>query len=148
MTAIPRNSEEPKDFDDQTLVYLINFESSAASSTTLPTSSSANIKRISAVTSARCVACVLPKSVPSVRFPPAPRPSIEIDALYEGVDFYTCVSRACFKKLNSDLFRGTLDPVEKALKDAKMDKCQIHDVVLVGGSTRIPKVQALLQNFK
>ncbi|KAL4712540.1 hypothetical protein ACJJTC_007556 [Scirpophaga incertulas] len=73
--------------------------------------------------------------------------SIEIDALYEGVDFYTRVSRARFEELNSDLFRGTLDPVEKALKDAKMDKSQIHDVVLVGGSTRIPKVQALLQNF-
>lgn len=73
--------------------------------------------------------------------------SIEIDALYEGIDFYTRVSRARFEELNSDLFRGTLEPVEKALKDAKMDKSQIHDVVLVGGSTRIPKVQNLLQNF-
>ncbi|CAH2099308.1 unnamed protein product [Euphydryas editha] len=73
--------------------------------------------------------------------------TIEIDALYEGIDFYTRVSRARFEELNSDLFRGTLEPVEKALKDAKMDKSQIHDVVLVGGSTRIPKVQNLLQNF-
>ncbi|OWR50327.1 HSP70 protein [Danaus plexippus plexippus] len=73
--------------------------------------------------------------------------TIEIDALYEGIDFYTRVSRARFEELNSDLFRGTLEPVEKALKDAKMDKSQIHDVVLVGGSTRIPKVQSLLQNF-
>nr|AWT57933.1 heat shock protein 702 [Chilo suppressalis]AWT57937.1 heat shock protein 702 [Chilo suppressalis] len=73
--------------------------------------------------------------------------TIEIDALYEGIDFYTRLSRARFEELNADLFRGTLDPVEKALKDAKMDKSQIHDVVLVGGSTRIPKVQALLQNF-
>nr|AAO65964.1 heat shock protein 70 [Manduca sexta] len=73
--------------------------------------------------------------------------TIEIDALYEGIDFYTRVSRARFEELNADLFRGTLDPVEKALKDAKMDKSQIHDVVLVGGSTRIPKVQSLLQNF-
>jgi heat shock 70kDa protein 1/2/6/8 len=73
--------------------------------------------------------------------------SIEIDALYEGVDFYTRVSRARFEELNSDLFRGTLDPVEKALKDAKLDKSEIHDIVLVGGSTRIPKVQNLLQNF-
>ncbi|XP_068624646.1 heat shock protein 68-like [Battus philenor] len=73
--------------------------------------------------------------------------TIEIDALYEGIDFYTRVSRARFEELNSDLFRGTLEPVEKALRDAKMDKSQIHDVVLVGGSTRIPKVQALLQEF-
>ncbi|CAG5058421.1 unnamed protein product [Parnassius apollo] len=73
--------------------------------------------------------------------------TIEIDALYEGIDFYTRVSRARFEELNADLFRNTLEPVEKALKDAKLDKSQIHDVVLVGGSTRIPKVQSLLQNF-
>lgn len=73
--------------------------------------------------------------------------SIEIDALYEGIDFYTKVTRARFEELCSDLFRGTLQPVEKALADAKMDKGAIHDVVLVGGSTRIPKIQSLLQNF-
>ncbi|XP_072940598.1 heat shock protein 68-like [Epargyreus clarus] len=73
--------------------------------------------------------------------------TIEIDALYEGLDFYTRVSRARFEELNADLFRGTLEPVEKALQDAKMDKSSIHDVVLVGGSTRIPKIQSMLQNF-
>ncbi|KAH8318890.1 hypothetical protein KR074_010222, partial [Drosophila pseudoananassae] len=73
--------------------------------------------------------------------------SIEIDALFEGHDFYTKVSRARFEELCGDLFRNTLEPVEKALKDAKMDKGQIHDIVLVGGSTRIPKVQNLLQGF-
>ncbi|XP_060533639.1 heat shock protein 68-like [Cylas formicarius] len=73
--------------------------------------------------------------------------SIEIDALFEGVDFYTKVTRARFEELNADLFRGTLQPVEKALTDAKMDKGSIHDIVLVGGSTRIPKIQQLLQNF-
>lgn len=73
--------------------------------------------------------------------------SIEIDALHEGVDFYTKISRARFEELCSDLFRGTLLPVEKALKDAKMSKSGIHDVVLVGGSTRIPKIQSLLQNY-
>lgn len=73
--------------------------------------------------------------------------SLEIDALFEGLDFYTKISRARFEELNSDLFRGTLDPVEKALNDAKMDKSAVHDVVLVGGSTRIPKIQALLQNY-
>ncbi|XP_022920953.2 heat shock protein 68 [Onthophagus taurus] len=73
--------------------------------------------------------------------------SIEIDALYEGIDFYTKISRARFEELCSDLFRGTLHPVEKALQDAKMDKGSIHDIVLVGGSTRIPKIQSLLQNY-
>ncbi|KAK9883618.1 hypothetical protein WA026_001791 [Henosepilachna vigintioctopunctata] len=73
--------------------------------------------------------------------------SLEIDALYEGVDFYTKISRARFEELNADLFKSTLQPVEKALTDAKMDKRSIHDVVLVGGSTRIPKIQSLLQNY-
>ena len=73
--------------------------------------------------------------------------NIEIDALFEGIDFYTTITRARFEELNSDLFQGTMEPVEKALRDAKFDKGQIHDVVLVGGSTRIPKVQKLLQDF-
>lgn len=73
--------------------------------------------------------------------------SIEIDSLYEGADFYTSITRARFEELNADLFRGTLEPVEKSLRDAKMDKSQIHDIVLVGGSTRIPKIQKLLQDF-
>ncbi|XP_063986385.1 heat shock protein 68-like [Diachasmimorpha longicaudata] len=73
--------------------------------------------------------------------------TIEIDALFEGIDFYTKISRARFEELCADLFRSTLEPVEKALADAKMDKSSIHDVVLVGGSTRIPKVQSMLQNF-
>lgn len=73
--------------------------------------------------------------------------SIEIDALYEGVDFYSKISRARFEELCMDLFRSTLVPVEKALVDAKLDKSKIHDVVLVGGSTRIPKIQKLLQDF-
>ncbi|PIM95953.1 Heat shock protein 70 [Candidatus Hodgkinia cicadicola] len=73
--------------------------------------------------------------------------NIEIDALHEGIDFYTKVSRARFEELCADLFRNTLQPVEKALNDAKMDKSSIQDVVLVGGSTRIPKIQSLLQNF-
>ena len=73
--------------------------------------------------------------------------SIEIDSLYEGIDFYSSITRARFEELCADLFRGTLDPVEKALRDAKMDKSAIDDVVLVGGSTRIPKVQKLLSDF-
>ena len=73
--------------------------------------------------------------------------SVEIDSLFEGIDFYTSVTRARFEELNGDLFRGTLSPVEKALRDAKLDKAGVHDVVLVGGSTRIPRVQKLLQDF-
>ncbi|MEE6493949.1 hypothetical protein FKM82_016975 [Ascaphus truei] len=73
--------------------------------------------------------------------------SIEIDSLFEGIDFYTSMTRARFEELNADLFRGTLEPVEKALRDAKLDKGQIQELVLVGGSTRIPKIQKLLQDF-
>merc|ERR1712154_234233 len=73
--------------------------------------------------------------------------NIEIDSLFEGIDFYTSITRARFEELCSDLFKGTLEPVEKALRDAKMDKAAIDDIVLVGGSTRIPKIQKLLQDF-
>ncbi|XP_030370486.1 heat shock 70 kDa protein cognate 2 [Scaptodrosophila lebanonensis] len=73
--------------------------------------------------------------------------SVEIDALHEGIDFYSKISRARFEELNMDLFRSTLQPVERALQDAHMDMNAIHDVVLVGGSTRIPKIQRLLQDF-
>ena len=65
--------------------------------------------------------------------------SIEIDSLYEGIDFYTSITHAQFEELSADLFHGTLDPVEKALWDAKLDKSWIHDIVLVGGSIHIPK---------
>merc|ERR1712038_186927 len=73
--------------------------------------------------------------------------NIEIDSLYEGIDFYTSITRARFEELCVDLFRGTLDPVEKSLRDAKMDKSGINDIVLVGGSTRIPKIQKLISDF-
>jgi len=73
--------------------------------------------------------------------------NIEIDSLFQGEDFYTSITRARFEELCSDLFKGTLEPVEKALRDAKLDKSGIDDIVLVGGSTRIPKVQKLLQDF-
>jgi len=73
--------------------------------------------------------------------------NIEIDSLFEGIDFYTSITRARFEELCSDLFKSTVDPVEKAMRDAKMDKSSIDDIVLVGGSTRIPKVQKLLQDF-
>ena len=73
--------------------------------------------------------------------------SIKIDSLFEGINFYTSITRAMFEELNADLFRRILELVEKALRDAKMDKSSVHDIVLVGGSTHIPKVQKLLQDF-
>jgi len=77
----------------------------------------------------------------------AAQANIEIDSLFEGIDFYTSITRARFEELCSDLFKGTLEPVEKALRDSKLDKSSIQEIVLVGGSTRIPKVQKLLQDF-
>ncbi|CAO2609095.1 Heat shock 70 kDa protein 1-like [Lemmus lemmus] len=73
--------------------------------------------------------------------------NLEIKSLLKGLDFYMSITRARFEELCSDLFGRILEPVEKALRDAKLDKAQIHDLVLVGGSTRIPKVQKLLQDF-
>ena len=73
--------------------------------------------------------------------------SIELDALYDGIDFNSTITRARFEEMCADFFRKTLEPVEKVLSDAKMSKSEIHDVVLVGGSTRIPKIQQLLSDF-
>lgn len=73
--------------------------------------------------------------------------TLEIDSLYEGIDFCASITRATFEELCSDLFRGTLEPVKKCLRDAKLEKSQIDEIVLVGGSTRIPKIQQLLQAF-
>jgi len=73
--------------------------------------------------------------------------SLEIDSLFEGVDFFTSITRARFEEMNMDLFRKCMEPVEKVLRDAKMDKGAVHEVVLVGGSTRIPKIQTLLSDF-
>lgn len=73
--------------------------------------------------------------------------NIEIDSLHEGLDFYSKISRARFEELCADLFKSTLRPVEKALRDAKLEKSQISEVVLVGGSTRIPKIQRILEDY-
>nr|P53421.2 RecName: Full=Heat shock protein 70 1; AltName: Full=HSP72 [Ogataea angusta]CAA82570.1 heat-shock protein [Ogataea angusta] len=73
--------------------------------------------------------------------------SVEIDSLYEGIDFYTSITRARFEELCQDLFRSTLDPVEKVMRDGKLDKSQVAEIVLVGGSTRIPKIQKLVSDF-
>jgi heat shock protein 1/8 len=72
---------------------------------------------------------------------------IEIDSLYEGIDFNSVITRARFEDLNMDYFRKCMEPVEKVLRDSKLSKSQVHEIVLVGGSTRIPKVQELLIEF-
>jgi heat shock protein 1/8 len=73
--------------------------------------------------------------------------SIEIDALMDGIDFYMNLTRAKLESLSSSFFKRAMDPLDIALKDAKMSKGDIHDVVLVGGSTRIPKLQEMLSNY-
>ncbi|KAI0041713.1 HSP70-domain-containing protein [Auriscalpium vulgare] len=77
----------------------------------------------------------------------ATQPSIEIDSLFEGIDFYTSLTRARFEELCQDLFRGTFEPVEKVLRDSKIDKANVHEIVLVGGSTRIPRIVKLVSDF-
>ncbi|CAI4314816.1 CDG_1a_G0006670.mRNA.1.CDS.1 [Saccharomyces cerevisiae] len=73
--------------------------------------------------------------------------TVEVDSLFDGEDFESSLTRARFEDLNAALFKSTLEPVEQVLKDAKISKSQIDEVVLVGGSTRIPKVQKLLSDF-
>jgi L1 cell adhesion molecule like protein len=72
--------------------------------------------------------------------------SIELDSLYEGIDFFTNISRAKFESLCMHLFQKAMDPVQKCLRDSKISKNNINEIVLVGGSTRIPKVQSLLSD--
>ncbi|POY71450.1 hypothetical protein BMF94_5763 [Rhodotorula taiwanensis] len=73
--------------------------------------------------------------------------TVEVDSLFQGEDFSASISRARFEEINATTFRSTLDPVEKVLKDAKMDRSKVDDIVLVGGSTRIPKIQSLVSEF-
>merc|ERR1712226_299273 len=73
--------------------------------------------------------------------------TIEIDSLFDGVDYSCSLSRARFEELNMDYFRNSMGPVEKCMRDSGIDKRGVHEVVLVGGSTRIPKVQAMIQEF-
>ena len=73
--------------------------------------------------------------------------SVEIDSLHEGIDFSATITRARFEELCGDIFRRAMEPVDKVLKDAKLDKTQVDEVILCGGSSRIPKVQALLSAY-
>merc|ERR1711975_71223 len=72
---------------------------------------------------------------------------IEIDSLFDGIDFQSTITRARFEEMNMDYFRKCLEPVEKVLRDAKISKDRVDEVVLVGGSTRIPKLQSMLKQF-
>jgi len=72
---------------------------------------------------------------------------IEIDSIYEGIDYTCTLTRARFEELNMDYFRNSMGPVEKVLRDSGIDKRNVHEVVMVGGSTRIPKVTQLIQEF-
>ncbi|KAG8729192.1 Heat shock protein ssb1, partial [Ceratobasidium sp. 428] len=69
--------------------------------------------------------------------------TVEVDSLFQGEDFSANISRARFEEINASMFKSTLEPVEKVLKDSKIPREKVDDIVLVGGSTRIPKVQAL-----
>lgn len=73
--------------------------------------------------------------------------TVEIDSLFDGEDFNAQITRARFEDLNSKAFNGTLDPVAQVLKDANIDKSKVDEIVLVGGSTRIPRIQKLLSDF-
>lgn len=77
----------------------------------------------------------------------ANRAIVEIDSLFDGHDFSSVITRARFEELCGDYFRNCLKPVEKVLRDAKVSKSDVHEVVLVGGSTRIPKIQQLIREF-
>merc|ERR1739848_672457 len=72
---------------------------------------------------------------------------LEIEALFDGVDFSESLTRARFEELNADLFKKTLGPVKNVMDDSGLKKRNVHEVVLVGGSTRIPKVQAMIKDF-
>ena len=72
---------------------------------------------------------------------------IELDSLYKGIDYSVTITRAKFENMCASLFAQTLDCVEKVLKDSKLSKTKIDEIVLVGGSTRIPKVQELLPSY-
>merc|ERR1711907_781980 len=72
---------------------------------------------------------------------------VEIEALFDGLDFSETLTRARFEEINNDLFKNTLGPVKQVLEDSGLKKTQVDEIVLVGGSTRIPKVQQLIKDF-
>ena len=75
------------------------------------------------------------------------RANIEIDTIFEGLDYYTSITRARFEELCQDLFDSIVEPIDKVLRDSRMDKRSVDEIVLVGGSTRIPRIQELIREF-
>jgi heat shock 70kDa protein 1/2/6/8 len=73
--------------------------------------------------------------------------NVEIDSLFEGIDFYSSITRARFEELCNSLFRRCIEPIDKVLRDSKLDKSQIDEIVLVGGTTRIPKFQKMISDL-
>jgi L1 cell adhesion molecule like protein len=101
-----------------------------------PSSSSRAMKRLN--TQCERVKCTLSSSMTA---------SLELESFYEGIDFNSSITRARFEELCSEYFRRAIDPVEKVLRDAKTDKASVDEIILVGGSTRIPKIQSMLSEF-
>jgi L1 cell adhesion molecule like protein len=101
-----------------------------------PSGNARSMKRLN--TACERVKCALSSSMTG---------SIEIDSFFDGIDFNANITRARFEELCSEFFRKIMDPVEKVLRDSKMDKGSIDEIVLVGGSTRIPKIQSMLSEF-
>ena len=77
----------------------------------------------------------------------ATQTSVEIDSLFDGEDFNASITRARFEDLNAKSFAGTMEPVQQVLKDSGLEKSKVDEIVLVGGSTRIPRIQKLLSDF-
>ena len=101
-----------------------------------PSTSSRAMKRLN--TQCERVKCTLSSSMTA---------TLEIESFFEGIDFNASLTRARFEEICSDYFRRALEPVEKVLRDAKMDKGSVDEVILVGGSTRIPKIQSMLSDY-
>ena len=101
-----------------------------------PSSSVRSMKRL--ITQCERVKCTLSSSMTA---------TLEIESFFEGIDFNASLTRARFEEICSDYFRRALEPVEKVLRDAKMDKGSVDEVILVGGSTRIPKIQSMLSDY-
>ena len=123
-----------EDFDQRMMEYFIK-EFNAKTKTNMRASKSA-LRRLR-------TACERAKRLLSSQV----TATVEIDSLFEGHDFSSSISRARFEELCGDYFRSCLGPVERALSDSKLSKADIHHVVMVGGSTRIPKVQQLVKDF-
>ena len=125
-----------EDFDNRMVDYFVDEFKQQAQARTSPR------------TSAPSAACGRPASAPSALSSAAPQATIEIDALFEGIDFYATITRAKFEELNTDLFkRHARSPSSSVLADSKIDKPRSTTSCSVGGSTRIPKVQELVSDF-